>query len=78
MFGTGGSAAVNDLSVVLAVGAETFNVVLVIATGLDEVFLPDADPWLFSSGVSLMCLIAAAGGMVPIVMNYRIYDLEPH
>jgi len=52
--------------------------VLVMTTGPDEVLLPDADPWLFSSGVSLMCLIAAAGGMVPIAMNYRIYDLEPH
>ena len=67
----------NDLSVVLAVGAVTSNVVLVMTTGLDEVLFPDADPWLFSSGVSLMCLIAAAGGMVPIAMNYRIYDLEP-
>ena len=68
----------NDLSVVLAVGAETSNVVLVMTTGLDEVLLPGASPWLFSSGISLMCLIAADGGMVPIAMNYRIYDLEPH
>ena len=67
----------NDLSVVLAVGAETSNVVLVMTTGLDEVGLSDADPWLFS-GISLKCLIAAAGGMVPIAINYRIYDLEPH
>jgi len=50
-----------DLSVVPAVGAETSDVVLVMTTEPDEVLLPDANPWLFSSGIFLMCLIAAAG-----------------
>jgi len=59
--------------ILLAVGAETSNVVLVMTIGRDEVLLSDADPWLFSSGISLMCLIAAAGDMVS--NSYELQNL---